>query len=117
MAPIAKFDRGRRMRNGDVMKLCQGAALAAIGWYLMLPPVPKTGTPPDTTAPLNTWGSEGAFDTARECQAYLVELNDLSSQRRTQLFASNDPARRGYLTLALPAGRCIATDDLRLKSK
>jgi hypothetical protein len=81
----------------------------------MLPPVPKNGTPPDTTAPLNTWRSEGAFDTARECQAYLVELNDLRSKRREQLFASSDPTRRGYLTLALPAGRCIATDDLRLK--
>jgi hypothetical protein len=97
------------------MKLRHAAALAAIGWYLMLPPIPKTGTPPDTTAPLNTWRSEGAFDTAHECQAYLVELDDLNSQRRAHLFASSNPARRGYLTLALLAGRCIATDDPRLK--
>ena len=71
------------------MKLHHAAALALMGWYLMLPPDPKTGTPPDTTAPLNTWRSEGTFETARECQAYLVELNDLSSRRRAQSFASS----------------------------
>ena len=97
------------------MNLRHAAALAGLGWYLMLPPVPNTGAPPDTTAPFNTWRTEGSFDTAHECQAYLVELNDLASKHRAQLFAGGDAQRRGYLTLALPAGRCIATDDPRLK--
>jgi hypothetical protein len=44
-------------------KLQHAAALALLGWYLMTPPVPDTGTP-QYNAPLAQWDIQRVFDSA-----------------------------------------------------
>ena len=45
------------------MKLRHTAALALVGWYLMMPPYPKVDEP------LNKWSISKAFKTAQDCNA------------------------------------------------
>jgi hypothetical protein len=88
------------------MNLRHAAALALVGWYLMVPP-------PDTVTleqfrkgempPLTIWIQLWAFDSAKECQDKLAQL----------VHDQKDPRRRDTLAM----GRCIASDDPRLKSK
>jgi hypothetical protein len=49
------------------MNLRHAAALALVGWYLMVPP--STGGKLDTKAPLPQWINEGAFDRADDCES------------------------------------------------
>ncbi|MGA9884041.1 MAG: hypothetical protein WBQ34_10010 [Candidatus Acidiferrales bacterium] len=88
------------------MKLRHIAALALVGWYLMVPPiVQKNGKYQyDYAAPLSKWTEEDAFDTASDCK----------EDRETLVKAS-----KGWGTSATDTAqeRCIATDDPRLKEK
>lgn len=92
------------------MTLRDAAALALVGWYLMLPPI-QNDSWPNTDAPLSQWSIGGSFDTAKECQDEKVD-----NAERTEKTISAPPA-----TLSLAAARqalvavCIATDDPRLK--
>lgn len=45
------------------MKTCHAAALALLGWYLMVPLVGG-----DASAPLSQWRTIDSFDTAQECR-------------------------------------------------
>lgn len=99
------------------MKLRHAAALALVGWYLMLPPLPIGQTEPDARAPLGDWYILEPFDAASVCQSELVQIADTKSDRRKKLLVDqvNDKQRR-YLASAFPKAQCIATDDPRLKS-
>jgi len=46
------------------------AALALVGWYLMLPPMTGTGAEwtVDINAPIAKWEQSGAYDTAQSCE-------------------------------------------------
>jgi hypothetical protein len=101
------------------MKLRHAAALAFIGWYLMIPPRisdwPKLVY--DTNAPLNKWQQSGSFDTAKECEEGKKEVPKLFLQNIDKLPAEERPkVTQGIMTM-LPAYQCIATDDPRLKEK
>ena len=60
------------------MKPCYAAALALVGWYLMLPPVvPYTETPATDIArarPTAKWQIIGKFDSAPQCVRQLKQL-------------------------------------------
>ena len=106
------------------MKFRHAAALALVGWYLMMPPTPllnkpshlgpsplyPNGTdlpytvgPPDPDAPISQWKSVGSFDLVAECKAaqdgYLKQF-------------SKQPA----MVESLLDAQCIASDDPRLNS-
>ncbi len=92
------------------MKLCH-AALALVGWYLMVPPQASVrgkwnaGTKEYdvyTTAPLSDWQILGSSDAAEEC--------------RTELAKWNVQAKVGCPKCFVP-GECVATDDSRLKGR
>ena len=59
------------------MKPRHAAALAFVGWYLMLPPPRFDATPQNlpipgeanTDAPFKFWDAEGSFDSASDCEA------------------------------------------------
>jgi hypothetical protein len=76
------------------MKLRHAAALALVGWYLMVPPQTRTWwigeERYDDAAPLNRWTIEQSFDKAELCEA---------ARQATQA---------GHAV-------CVATDDPRLK--
>jgi hypothetical protein len=51
------------------MKLRHAAALAGLGWYLMVPPLASRSGPIERESPIVKWEAWFAFDTAAECQA------------------------------------------------
>ncbi len=122
------------------------AALALVGWYLMMPPPqfdPATHLPnggPNLDAPLSDWRNEGSFDSAKECQAGLkdniafalqiqakIRKEHRSEQQETAEEEKMDRQAnvpkgfnrglRGYGLTGAVNAQCIATDDPRLKEK
>jgi uncharacterized protein YfaP (DUF2135 family) len=90
------------------MKSRHVAALALVGWYLMLPPLAADRPDVDRDAPLSTWRQAGAFDNAKACEANLADgLKRLDKARGETQFPS---FYHSYLY-----ARCVAVDDPRLK--
>jgi hypothetical protein len=99
-------------------------ALAGQGWYLLTPPWSKWPTETETgrvdsSAPLSQWGQDGAFETAQECER---ERNAAKVKSVATLQGYPDKDRDNILyklqvmsTASTISGRCIATDDPRLK--
>jgi hypothetical protein len=81
------------------MRISYAAALASVGWYLMVPPSPNTHRP------ITEWFHLSSHDTAEDCETSRVKLADAykndNSEKEKQVIMSE----------------CIATDDPRLKSK
>ena len=94
------------------------AALALVGWYLMLPPpvsrdVGNEHGPFDLGAPLNTWMLYASTGSARDC-------NNLIQENIENIRKHNGPAPKGYVRLPVEifeVAECIASDDPRLKEK
>jgi hypothetical protein len=85
------------------MNLHHAAALALVGWFLMVAPVEQTGpfAKVDIKAPLNEWDSQATFDDRQACE-----------NARTEYLAYPPPCcgevgEKGIL--------CVASDDPRLK--
>jgi hypothetical protein len=112
------------------MKLRRAAALALVGWYLMIAParsIPEAclnglvdedlcraymtmpGLPLDTHAPLSTWTTIAGFDSATACAQARKKAIDAEAQQLANSTPAND---LNTLELAI---ECIATDDPRLK--
>jgi hypothetical protein len=92
------------------------AALALLGWYLMVPRFEHQGdrmTPADG-APLSTWTVSYAFDTAAECQAGKRSDQEVQAKR-----AKENPSNEYFQALSEGSFRsqCIASDDPRLREK
>jgi hypothetical protein len=51
------------------MKLHHAAALALVGWYLMVPPLTNAPSKVDIEAPLTSWKVYKTFDTPEECNS------------------------------------------------
>jgi hypothetical protein len=89
------------------MKLSHAAALALVGWYLMMapankpPPSDANKSTPNLTAPLPQWVIVGRFDHPGDCKA--AAWDHLKS------FAIGSPWKDSL--------QCIATDDPRIKPK
>jgi hypothetical protein len=91
------------------MKLRHAAALALVGWYLM---IPSSTLPPGVAykEPLRKWQIVRGFDTANDCDDFLSTFFESSQQK--QALNILEPAYRDYMF-----AECIATDDPRLKEK
>jgi len=67
------------------MKLSHAAALALIGWYLMVPPpVVHNRLPVNLEAPLSEWRLFSAHDSAAECMQGLIHSTKLQRQNCSQ---------------------------------
>jgi hypothetical protein len=119
------------------MNLRHAAALALVGWYLMVPQPDAPGKAPNFKAPLSRWNQMGAFDTAaacdkeREsrCQAAAKALDEVEREiaalpdtgKRPLSEAApkvyDDDVTVSTFALGIQASRCIASDDPRLKEK
>jgi hypothetical protein len=84
------------------MRPRHAAALALVGWYLMVPPlVRKQNTlQEDTSQPLSKWTQFRAFDSAQDCER---DRDSILKARETVNYAD-----------ALQ-DRCVESDDPRLK--
>jgi hypothetical protein len=85
------------------MNLHHAAALAMLGWYLMVPP-PAPTPRFDLKAPLSKWSKKASFNSQKEC-------NDALATRRLK------EARDRVLQPMWAFGKCVASDDPRLKEK
>jgi hypothetical protein len=105
------------------MKPRHAAALALVGWYLM---VPSNGPNARQSDPLSKWRVHRSYDSAEECQAAI------DAHRRVLAEHEQDHSRDKKLTPSqrveeatkeaeweweFGPAQCIATDDPRLKEK
>ena len=86
------------------MKLRHAAALAAVGWYLMVPPRENDNSAKLRIVPLGEWVYVDSFDTAKECRD--------AGLKEEQVYAKDPLEADEYDTW-----ECIATDDPRLREK
>ncbi len=90
------------------MNLRHIAALALVGWYLMVPPIVDGRAV--ISAPVSKWVVNTPFDSASECdkaQAILV----LRAKRDLEKSVWKDTA----VAVSFTQAQCIASDDPRLK--
>ena len=98
------------------------AALALVGWYLMMPPdSPKIPHDVDTNTPIARWITITSFDTDESCEKALTDLQN-SEQDPITLDKTGKLKRLDKHDAALGKARainaaCLASDDIRLKSK
>jgi hypothetical protein len=65
------------------MKPRHAAALALVGWYLLVPPLVNAPYKIDTEAPLTSWKVYQTFDTHEECDKSLLAAHaKYSTQQR-----------------------------------
>lgn len=97
------------------MNLRHAAALALVGWYMMVPPFAALNE-----TRLSHWDLISSFDTAVECQsavrAVAKRANDpkFMAEEAKTLKAQGFDLKAGNRRFA--AARCISTDDPRLKN-
>ena len=107
------------MRNPKSRHL---AALALVGWYLMMPPdSPKIPHDVDPDIPISRWINVTGFDTEDSCEKALTDLQN-SEQDPITLDKTGKLKRLDKHDAALGKARainaaCIESDDIRLKSK
>ena len=85
------------------------AALALVGWYLMVPPT-SNGTPA-IADPLSRWEIKESYDTSVECQSnlYLVVKQALTDLQKPMIQDKKN------LVLQFSSAICVASDDPHLK--
>ena len=113
-SPFPDAVRIRTLLDGRSMKPRHAAALALVGWYLMVPPILSNGPSPSIVdarvgveKPLSEWDVQDTFDSATECKR--------ARQTLTAKTVANDPNLRALLEKADSLAQCVATDDPRLK--
>jgi hypothetical protein len=92
------------------MKPCHAAALALVGWYLMVPPT-KDANQIDPSVPLPKWVALRAFDTVDACNEAQDQLRYRVSRLNLQVPVAS------AASAAAEFSQCIASDDRRLKEK
>jgi hypothetical protein len=106
------------------MKPRHAAALALVGWYLMMPPqdLRVPGDEIEETAPLSRWIMAGSYDSADECAAVQSKLLSGMSPSETAKVKA-DLKKHGkewsgeLYKKRVYASQCISTDDPRLKDR
>lgn len=95
-----------------------GTASGGAGWYLLIPPVLKKGETVYVarSEPLSRWEQAGAFGSVQQCEA--ARAKETSAAWRETLTAGRereltDVEKAGFQ--AQRDGRCVASDDPRLK--
>jgi hypothetical protein len=93
-APAGPYARAMKPRHA--------AALALVGWYLLMPPLRGAGHP-DDQAPISAWTVFRKFDSTAACQEWKYRLE--TRARKTGKYGPR------------PVFMCVASDDPRLKQK
>jgi hypothetical protein len=96
------------------MKLRHTAALALVGWYLMVPPYSEKPIPPTNLPPLSKWSVYRRYNAPDECRYARSAIADGFLEDAPpdflQRFGNNFKS-------TFVRARCVATDDPRLKEK
>jgi hypothetical protein len=98
------------------MKLRHAAALALMGWYLMVPPLVNAPYKVDTEALLTSWKVSQTFDTREECDKSLLAAHAKYKPTATDPIGTIKKGTRAF-ALQMTFTRCVSSDDPRLKTK
>jgi hypothetical protein len=93
--------------------LRHAAALALLGWYLMVPPAHIANGTIQTysDAPLSKWGIHSSYDTAKEYEKAREQVIATGQK----LLQKGQGKRWGEWGSAFVLATCVASDDSRLK--
>jgi len=105
------------------MNLGHAAALALVGWYLMVPSPYYENSPGKRglfytpRLPLSEWTAQASFDSADDCEKVKSAMiksteKDLPRRSMRDINAASVDARVAILYLE---AQCVASDDPRLK--
>ena len=100
------------------MKPRHVAALALVGWYLLLPPLTPNGYPSlvDTAQSLTKWQNVGTFDNESDCKRGLKKFAYEASKKPADM-AAMTPGQAVQSDLVRSwSAKCVASDDPRLAS-
>ena len=99
-----------------IMKIRHAAALALVGWHLMIPSVSPTAAL--IAAPLSQWNRWASYDSVDNCDSAMVELkNEAFSQAQYDCLADHSRADLCHGDLAKSSSECVSADDPRLKDE
>jgi hypothetical protein len=94
------------------MNPSHAAALALVGWYLMVPPFDANQTP------LGKWHIVKVLDSAKQCQSERDSLVFTAEQElKSNRGLAYDTKSKGTEYFDATAAQCIATHDPRLNEK
>jgi hypothetical protein len=98
------------------MKPRHAAALALVGWYLLIPPLVNAPYKVDTEAPLTNWKVYQTFDTREECDKF---QSSAQAKYKATASAPIGTIKKGSRAFALQMtfAQCISSDDRRLKAR
>jgi|SRR5208282_1544255 len=106
------------------MRSRHAAALAVVGWYLMVPPDSTVPHSVDSAAPISRWSIITNFESADTCKQALRELQNkngnpskLDFTGRLGRFQQRQGADPELARARVDHATCVATDDPRLKEK
>jgi hypothetical protein len=100
------------------VKTGHALAVAFVGWYLMVPPLPDDSTKSlvDFGAPLSTWFLSQSFDTAKECEnARKKRYVEASREERKIPLSELRTSPRLPILIQDMFNSCVASNDPRLK--
>jgi hypothetical protein len=100
------------------MKPRHAAALAIVGWYLLMPPITMEGDKAnvDGSVPLSQWDrGDRVYDTESACEEMRAKLSAIAESHKNWIGRSGSVAAANDRYVLLTNQRCIATDDPRLK--
>jgi hypothetical protein len=90
-----------------VKSICHAAALAIVGWYMMMPPTGRDYPMGNVDAPLTQWKKRATvYRDQAECEHVLDRI------RRNTNAKNKQTAVRYY-----KQAQCVSADDARLKPK
>jgi hypothetical protein len=97
--------------EAQTINLTHAAALALVGWYLMVPPSVGPYRRLDYAAPISRWNLIQSFDTPIACEDYLQQQNE-----ETVIADATIPNQRIRMTVPQEmVARCVFSDNPRLK--
>jgi hypothetical protein len=122
--PMLYLQRGSPQAKLEHMNPRNTAALALVGWYLMMPP--RNEITLNALAPLSRWAIADSFDSASECRLALKQKKMIADDEKKQRVAEDErrlqrsePPSANIEQIAIEEQNrrsvCIATDDPRLK--
>jgi hypothetical protein len=102
---------------------CRVAALALVGWYLLVPPQVGDNGHHDKAVPLAQWEQMGSYNSAEDCNDDRESFMKRDQKEYSLSVGSNPPQSASVkeaahkVALKSSAALCINADDPRLKKK
>src|SRR5271154_599582 len=102
------------------MNRCRVAALALVGWYLLVPPQAGNHGHPDKVVALAQWEQMGTYNSAEDCNDYRASIMKRDQKEYSLSLGSNPPQSAllkeaaHKVALRSSAAICIDAGDPRL---